>query len=98
VRVTAAAIGPVVVHGHDEDLVIGDGGAVAAEVLDPRPLRLGALQLILDMREEKATVLWAPSADGYTARLTKPFGEKPDIPAPFDRPLGTAGFQAPADS
>jgi hypothetical protein len=50
------------------------------------------------MQEEKATVLWAPSADGYTARLTKPFGEKPDIPAPFDRPLGTAGFQAPADS
>jgi hypothetical protein len=54
--------------------------------------------LILDMQEERATVLWAPSADGYTARLTKPFGEKLDIPAPFGCTLDTTGFQAPADS
>ncbi|MEV0638430.1 Uma2 family endonuclease [Streptomyces sp. NPDC050619] len=51
--------------------------------------------LILDMQEEKATVLWAPTADGYTARLTKPFGEKLEIPAPFDCTLDTTGFQAP---
>jgi Uma2 family endonuclease len=51
--------------------------------------------LILDMQEEKATVLWAPSAEGYTARLTKPFGEKIEIPAPFDCTLDTTGFQAP---
>ncbi|GAA4002894.1 Uma2 family endonuclease [Streptomyces plumbiresistens] len=52
--------------------------------------------LILDMQEEKATVLWAPTAEGYTARLSKPFGEKLDIPAPFDCTLDTTGFQAPA--
>ncbi|MFI5681844.1 Uma2 family endonuclease [Streptomyces cellulosae] len=51
--------------------------------------------LILDMQEEKATVLWAPTAEGYTARLTKPFGEKIEIPAPFDCTLDTTGFQAP---
>ncbi|WP_030667824.1 Uma2 family endonuclease [Streptomyces cellulosae] len=50
--------------------------------------------LILDMQEEKATVLWAPTAEGYTARLTKPFGEKIEIPAPFDCTLDTTGFQA----
>ncbi|MDQ1047300.1 Uma2 family endonuclease [Streptomyces sp. V4I2] len=52
--------------------------------------------LILDMQEEKATVLWAPTAEGYTNRLSKPFGEKLDIPAPFDCTLDTTGFQAPA--
>ncbi|KOU55847.1 hypothetical protein ADK57_43155 [Streptomyces sp. MMG1533] len=54
--------------------------------------------LILDMQEEQATVLWTPSAKGYEARLTKPFGEKLDIPAPFDCTLDTTGFQAPPES
>ncbi|MFF0079303.1 hypothetical protein ACFYR1_06270 [Streptomyces canus] len=40
-------------------------------------------------------MLWAPSAEGYLPRLTKPFGEKIEIPAPFDGTLDTAGFQAP---
>ena len=53
--------------------------------------------LILDMQEEKATVLWSPSAEGYTARCTKPFGEKIDIPAPFNCFLDTTGFTAPTD-
>ncbi|MFJ9019312.1 hypothetical protein ACIRPU_04885 [Streptomyces sp. NPDC102259] len=46
------------------------------------------------MQEEKAAVLWAPSAEGYTSRLTEPLGEKIEIPAPFgcSTPLG---FQAP---
>ncbi|WP_329223934.1 Uma2 family endonuclease [Streptomyces sp. NBC_01485] len=52
--------------------------------------------LILDMQEEQATVLWTPSAKGYESRLTKPFGEKLDIPAPFGCTLDTTGFQAPA--
>lgn len=51
--------------------------------------------LILDMQEKRATVLWAPSAEGYEARCTKPFGEKIDIPAPFGCTLDTTGFQAP---
>ncbi|MFD3617031.1 Uma2 family endonuclease [Streptomyces sp. NPDC058676] len=54
--------------------------------------------MVLDMQEEQATVLWTPSAKGYEARLTKPFGEKLDIPAPFDCTLDTTGFQAPTDS
>ncbi|MCH5674921.1 Uma2 family endonuclease [Streptomyces gilvus] len=52
--------------------------------------------LLLDMQEEQATVLWTPSARGYEAHCTKPFGEKLTIPAPFDCVLDTAGFQAPA--
>ncbi|MFF3328828.1 Uma2 family endonuclease [Streptomyces sp. NPDC002888] len=52
--------------------------------------------LILDMQEEKATVLWEPSAEGYQARCSKPFGEKLDIPAPFNCALDTTGFHRPA--
>ncbi|AXL89446.1 Uma2 family endonuclease [Streptomyces sp. CB09001] len=51
--------------------------------------------LLLDMQEEQATVLWTPSAKGYESRITRPFGEKLPIPAPFDCLLDTAGFKAP---
>ncbi|CAM5489808.1 Uma2 family endonuclease [Streptomyces pilosus] len=51
--------------------------------------------LLLDMQEEQATVLSTPSAKGYEARETRPFGEKLSIPAPFDCTLDTSGFQAP---
>ncbi|MBC9729955.1 Uma2 family endonuclease [Streptomyces sp. TRM68367] len=51
--------------------------------------------LVLDMQQEQATVLWTPSAKGYEAHITLPFGEKLHIPAPFDCPLDTAGFRAP---
>ncbi|MGX1562444.1 Uma2 family endonuclease [Streptomyces sp. NPDC055506] len=51
--------------------------------------------LLLDMQEEQATVLWTPSTKGYESRITRPFGEKLPIPAPFDCLLDTAGFQAP---
>ena len=51
--------------------------------------------LILDMQEQKATVLWEPADQGYRARCSKPFGEKIDIPAPFGCSLDTTGFQAP---
>ncbi|WP_406442703.1 hypothetical protein [Streptomyces sp. NBC_00631] len=47
------------------------------------------------MQEEKATAPQAPSAEAYTSCLTEPFGEKIEIPAPFDCTLDTAGFQAP---
>ncbi|GAB2956241.1 Uma2 family endonuclease [Streptomyces pseudoechinosporeus] len=51
--------------------------------------------LVLDMQEEQTTVLWTPSAKGYEAHITVPFGEKLQIPAPFDCTLDTAGFQRP---
>ncbi|MFC8566142.1 Uma2 family endonuclease [Streptomyces sp. NPDC057245] len=51
--------------------------------------------LLLDMQEEQATVLWTPSAKGYESRVTRPFGEKLLIPAPFDCLLDTTGFKAP---
>ncbi|CAL9504085.1 hypothetical protein SUDANB145_03482 [Streptomyces sp. enrichment culture] len=51
--------------------------------------------LVLDMQEEQATVLWTPSAKGYDSRITRPFGEKLPLPAPFDCLLDTAGFTAP---
>lgn len=51
--------------------------------------------LILDMQEEQATVLWTPSGKGYESHLTRPFGEKLHIPAPFDCALDTTGFGAP---
>ncbi|MFG3130245.1 Uma2 family endonuclease [Streptomyces tendae] len=54
-----------------------------------------SVYLILDMQEEQATVLWTPSAKGYESRITRPFGEKLPIPAPFDCLLDTAGFKAP---
>lgn len=54
--------------------------------------------LILDMQEERATVLWAPSAKGYESRCTQPFGEKLCIPEPFDCLLDTSGFRAPRSS
>ncbi|MFF8650087.1 Uma2 family endonuclease [Streptomyces griseoluteus] len=54
--------------------------------------------LILDMQEERATVLWTPSAKGYESRCTQPFGEKLYIPEPFDCLLDTSGFRAPRSS
>jgi Uma2 family endonuclease len=51
--------------------------------------------LLLDMQEERATVFWSPSPQGYQGRFTKPFGEKLRIPEPFDCPLDTEGFQRP---
>ncbi|GAA1432416.1 hypothetical protein GCM10009601_53300 [Streptomyces thermospinosisporus] len=51
--------------------------------------------LLLDMQEEQTTVFWAPSAKGYEAHDTRPFGEKLPMPAPLDFLLDTAGFQAP---
>ncbi|MFF0385338.1 Uma2 family endonuclease [Streptomyces sp. NPDC004286] len=54
--------------------------------------------LILDMQEERATVLWTPSVKGYESRCTQPFGEKLYIPEPFDCLLDTSGFQAPRAS
>ncbi|WP_217168853.1 Uma2 family endonuclease [Streptomyces sp. AC512_CC834] len=58
--------------------------------------RAGVLvYLLLDMQEEQATVLWTPSTKGYESRITRPFGEKLPIPAPFDCLLDTSGFRAP---
>ncbi|MFJ9657248.1 Uma2 family endonuclease [Streptomyces griseoflavus] len=51
--------------------------------------------LLLDMQEEQATVFSMPSAKGYEARCTKPFGEKLPIPEPFGCVLDTTGFTAP---
>ena len=50
------------------------------------------------MQEERATVLWTPSAKGYESRCTQPFGEKLYIPEPSDCLLDTSGFQAPRES
>jgi Uma2 family endonuclease len=54
--------------------------------------------LILDMQEEKATVLSDPSDQGYRTRCSKQFGDKIEIPAPFNCTLDTTGFQAPTES
>jgi len=51
--------------------------------------------LVLDMQEEQAIVFGSPSAKGYEARFTKPFGEKLYIPDPFGCPLDTTGFEPP---
>ncbi|WP_442759471.1 Uma2 family endonuclease [Streptomyces pseudogriseolus] len=51
--------------------------------------------LLLDMQGEQATVFSMPSAKGYEARETKPFGEKLSVPAPFDCVLDTTNFTAP---
>jgi Uma2 family endonuclease len=51
--------------------------------------------LLLDMQEEQATVFSMPSAKGYEARCSKPFGEKLPIPQPFDCVLDTTEFKAP---
>ncbi|MFC5953077.1 Uma2 family endonuclease [Streptomyces pratens] len=51
--------------------------------------------LLLDMQEEQATVFSMPSAKGYEARCSKPFGEKLPIPQPFDCVLDTTDFKAP---
>ncbi|SCK19100.1 Putative restriction endonuclease [Streptomyces sp. WMMB 714] len=51
--------------------------------------------LLLDMREESATVFWAPSEKGYSSRTTVPFGKTLRLPAPFDVELDTSGFGAP---
>lgn len=50
------------------------------------------LYLLLDMQEEALTVFWSPSAKGYNARLTIPFGQKAHVPASFDCELDTAEF------
>ncbi|MCZ7460382.1 Uma2 family endonuclease [Streptomyces sp. WMMC940] len=54
--------------------------------------------LLLDMQEQTATVFWEPSAKGYLARRTAPFGEKPEIPDPFGCELDTGVFEVPADA
>jgi len=54
--------------------------------------------LVLDMQEQQAIVFGSPSAKGYEARFTKPFGEKLYIPEPFDCPLDTTGFEPPTPS
>ncbi|MFC9683297.1 Uma2 family endonuclease [Streptomyces sp. NPDC056948] len=51
--------------------------------------------LVLDMQEQQAIVYGSPSVKGYELRLSKPFGEKLDIPDPFGCTLDTAGFQTP---
>ncbi|MER7477577.1 Uma2 family endonuclease [Streptomyces sp. NPDC126510] len=51
--------------------------------------------LILDMQERQAVVYGSPSGKGYELRLSKPFGEKLDIPEPFGCTLDTAGFLPP---
>ncbi|MER5222261.1 Uma2 family endonuclease [Streptomyces flaveus] len=56
-----------------------------------------AVYLLLDMQEERATVLWTPSTKGYESHLTVPFGEKLHIPAPFNCRLDTDGFQSPRE-
>lgn len=63
---------------HDKTTVYGKSGV--------------PLYLLLDMQEGTFTVFWGPSATGYGARLTVPFGEKAHIPAPFDCELSTAEF------
>ncbi|MGV4986260.1 Uma2 family endonuclease [Streptomyces sp. NRAIS4] len=54
--------------------------------------------LLLDMQEERCSIFWSPSPQGYEGRLTKPFGEKLRIPEPYDCTLDTTGFQRPASS
>ncbi|WP_338057931.1 Uma2 family endonuclease [Streptomyces abyssalis] len=51
--------------------------------------------LLLDMEEESATVFSTPSAKGYTAHTTVPFGKTLHIPEPFGCELDTTGFAAP---
>ncbi|MFF4356444.1 Uma2 family endonuclease [Streptomyces sp. NPDC001604] len=53
--------------------------------------------LVLDMQAELAIVYSSPSAKGYEARFTKPFGEKIYIPDPFGCALDTTGFRAPKE-
>ncbi|MER6223346.1 Uma2 family endonuclease [Streptomyces sp900105755] len=52
--------------------------------------------LLLDMQAKQSTVFWTPSATGYESHCTRPFGEDLHIPKPFDCPLDTTGFHAPA--
>ncbi|WP_030675646.1 Uma2 family endonuclease [Streptomyces rimosus] len=51
--------------------------------------------LLLDMQEQHAIVFWEPSEDGYTKRRTVPFGDKLNIPKPFDCHLDTTDFIRP---
>ncbi|MEE1941517.1 hypothetical protein V1L54_19245 [Streptomyces sp. TRM 70361] len=53
--------------------------------------------LLLDMREQTATVFWRPSERGHNARLTTPFGEPLRIPEPFGCDLDTSGFKTSAE-
>ncbi|GAA2518220.1 Uma2 family endonuclease [Streptomyces longisporus] len=53
------------------------------------------IYLLLDMQEQQSTVYWAPSASGYEAHCTQPFGEALHIPKPFDCTLDTTGFRVP---
>ncbi|MGW1166238.1 Uma2 family endonuclease [Streptomyces sp. NPDC002550] len=57
-----------------------------------------SVYLLLDMQEDRVTVFWSPSPQGYEARLSKPFGGQLHIPEPFDCTLDTTGFQRPASS
>ncbi|GHC42618.1 Uma2 family endonuclease [Streptomyces flavofungini] len=88
----------------------GDGLSLVAELTSPstrdddltdKVERYGKagvpVYLLLDMQEELATVYWSPTAKGYAAHTTAPFGEAIRVPAPFDCALDTTGFQAPAD-
>jgi Uma2 family endonuclease len=51
--------------------------------------------LLLDMKEQEATVYGSPSARGYQLRISKPFGEKLPIPDPFGCTLDTTDFHRP---
>lgn len=55
-----------------------------------------AVCLLLDMTEESASVFSEPSAKGYAAHTTVPFGKTLRVPAPFGCELDTSGFGAPA--
>jgi Uma2 family endonuclease len=48
--------------------------------------------LLLEMQQESATVFSEPSAKGYEARATVPFGKTLRLPSPFDCDIDTAGF------
>ncbi|MET7692732.1 Uma2 family endonuclease [Streptomyces sp. NPDC005483] len=51
--------------------------------------------MVLNMQKKQAIVFGSPSSNGYEVRFTKPFGEKLQIPEPFDCTLDTTGFHAP---
>ncbi|MFP3991234.1 Uma2 family endonuclease [Streptomyces sp. E11-3] len=53
--------------------------------------------LLVDMRDETATVFSEPSGKGYRSRTTAPFGAKLRIPAPFDCDLDTSEFEPPTE-
>ncbi|WP_399886879.1 Uma2 family endonuclease [Streptomyces sp. BBFR51] len=93
-------------EGHHLD---GEGLSFVAELTSPATrnndltdkvkvyARAGVpVYLVLDMQKEQAIVHGSPTPEGiYEVRVTKPFGEKLPIPAPFDCLLDTSGFRAP---